>query len=66
VPPPPLLPLCLPSAAAGAPDISALHAEVQILHAIRHQHVVRLYQVYDERDVMWIVQVRASGRERDG
>ena len=38
-------------------DIKNLHDEIVILHAMKHQHIVRLYQVYDQGENLYIVQV---------
>ena len=41
----------------SAHDPSNMRTEVEILNQLRHINVVRLYQVYDEKDYLWIVQV---------
>ena len=46
------------SGARSAHDPSFLLSEVKLLHNLKHQHVVRLYQVYDDERHMRIVQVR--------
>ena len=44
----------------GGDNPANIRREVEILHSLRHQHVVRLHKVYDDPQYLWIVQVRAS------
>lgn len=44
-------------------DEIALKDEIQVLNELKHQHIIRLYDVYEEKDFWYLVTEKMSGGE---